>query len=308
MSNPIIPWWNHYPVVNNEQINLDWILKKIQEFNTRLDEWSTLAAELQAGLADINTMKAAITAIQADIADLDAIRAAISGLSTEDAHLQQQIDEIKQFIDSYESSIEALRSYIDGKIAIVNKRIDTLSFDILNDTNVKIIKLQKQLDTLSDQVDSIDTSVLNPWHWGLGRIDQDKNINFIYNDLADECLTTEQYCKLGLSAADYASFDLTARDYAEFGKTKLHFRWVYSPFEGFKQDINVVLSNIANWIFGTMSAEDYASLDLTADEYADMDLTSVLYLMMNNNGTLTADDYAALGSLNNGLTFNYNFI
>lgn len=301
--------WNiKYPYVSDEILNLDWVLSKIREFEAVIDDLQSTIEELKAGLANLGQINLRLDALEAATSDLNDMRAALRGLAAEDATLQSQIDALNLFIGAYDDALKNLREYIDSKIAVVNKRIDTLAFDILSDANVKIIKLQKQLDALTKRIDEIDTTVLNPWHWGMGRIDQDKNINYVYNDLADECLTAEQYCKLGLSASDYTTYDLTARDYWEFGKTKLHFRWVYSPLEGFKQDINVVLSNIANWLFGTLSADDYAALDLSADDYAALDLTAILYMLYNTNGTLTADDYAALGSLNNGLTFNYRFI
>ena len=79
------------------------------------------------------------------------------------------------------------------------------------------------------------------------------------------------------------------------------------PVEGTKQDISVALDSIVNNIMGTMSADNYAALDLDADDYAALDLSAADYMMYSTNQEgLTADDYAALGTLNSGLVYNYN--
>lgn len=295
--------WNiKYPYVSDEIINLDWVIEDVKKMEQIIDDLADTIEELKAGLANLNTINARLDKLEAATADLNDMRKAIKALSDEDLNLQTQIDAIKQFIDSYDDALKNIKAYIDSKIAVVNKRIDTIAFEILDDVNTKIIKITKELQALVSRVDEIDTSVLNPWHFGLGRIDQDKNINFIYNDLADECLTAEQYCRLGLTASDYEAFDLTARDYWEFGKTKLHFRWVYMPCEGIRQEVSNVLTSIVNNIMGTFSATNYASLDLTADEYAALDLTAMQYLAYNTNGVaLTSDNYSALSYLNSGL-------
>ena len=296
------PWHIKYPYVSDEIMNLDWVIEDVKKMEQIIDDLADTIAELKAGLENLNAINTRLDKLEAATADLNDMRKAIKALSDEDINLQSQIDALKQFIGAYDDALANLKSYVDSKIAIVNKRIDTIAFDILDDTNTKIIKLTKELAALVKRVNEIDTTVLNPWHWGMGRISQDKNINYIYNDLADECLTAEQYCRLGISASDYEVFDLTARDYWEFGKTKLHFRWVYMPCEGIRQEVSNVLTSIVNNIMGTFSATNYASLDLTADEYAALDLTAMQYLAYNTNGVaLTSDNDSALSYLNSGL-------
>ena len=49
---------------------------------------------------------------------------------------------------------------------------------------------------------------------------------------------------------------------------------------------------------GTMTASEYASMDLTADEYSNLDLTSEEYYSYNmNESGLTASEYAAISKL-----------
>ena len=139
--------------------------------------------------------------------------------------------------------------------------------------------LQAEIDEILRIIEEIDTSVYNSWM--NEKVSNQVNTDFAFNHLADECLTASQYDSLGLTSDDYAEFDITSRDYQEFGKDSLHFKWVFSPTYGFKQEINNVLTSIVNFISGTISATQYSDLDLTADEYDSLDLTSEDYFKYN---------------------------
>ena len=223
-------------------------------------------------------------------------------LSNQDLILQKQIDEIKNNWNNIQTQIDDVYNYINAKINTVNVRITSEIYAVKVDYNTKFHQILRWMDEIDYRINHIDTSVINPWHPELGRITQDENARLIHNDLADECLTAEQYSRLGLTAADYATYDLTAINYAQFGKTRLHFNWVYMPVEGIKQDISNVLTSIINNIMGTLTAAEYAALNLDADDYAALDLTSQQYQAYNTNGVgLTAEQYAALNMLNSGL-------
>ena len=162
--------------------------------------------------------------------------------------------------------------------------------------------VEKEVKDMLKRLDDIDTSVINPWHRELGRISPDINNKLVYGDLADECLTAEQYCKLGLTADQYKAFDITAITYARFGKEKLHYFWVYSPSFGFRQEISNVLTSILNGIMDTLTAEEYSLLNLDADGYDALDLTAWQYysfmadegyLKLGGNG-ITASQYATI--------------
>lgn len=291
-----------YPYENFHELNLDWILEEIKKFDATLKSWEDTVKELQQYLAELNQYDARISALERATADLDTIRENIATLQTEIEVNTRDIENLKNNWGNIQNQITDVYEYINACVNTLNQKINSAVYSAMQDYNIKFRQILAWMDELARRLDEIDTSVLNPWHWGLGRISQDKNVNFIYNDLADECLTAEQYCSLGLSSSDYDKFDLSARDYAEFGKTKLHFNWVYMPVEGIKQNISNVLTSIINHLLGTFSASEYAALDLDADDYAALDLTAAQYMAFNVNGTgLTADDYAALNKLNSGL-------
>lgn len=278
-------FFHKYPYENFHELNLDWILERIKEFGATLDSYKEVAEELEEALTQISNYDSRITKLESLTNGLDstllAINNSINGLISEDVSLQNQIYALKREFDLFSANFDAVYKYIDSQIAVVNSSVDAKLYTFRRSVFSDLTKLQKEVDALRKIIEQIDTSVLNPWHPELGRVSQNKNQKLIYHDLADECLTAQEYCSLGLSASDYASYDLTAIKYAEFGKKKLHFYWVYAPVEGFRQEISNVLTSIINNVFNTITADEYASLDMTADDYLALDLTASGYQKYN---------------------------
>lgn len=283
-------WNNRYPYVNDEELNLDWILNKVKECISKIDAWSVIAEELAQALQDLTNIQTRLTAVEALASslrsELTAFEADVTTrLNTNDVQisdLYNKFNDIKAKVDTFDNQFEAVYTYIDNEISKVNRDIDTKIQTALVNIYMPLTELKNRVAELEKAVANINTAVTNPWRTNLGEVSIKKNINFIYNDLADECLTAAEYCKLGLSAQDYTDADITARSYVEFGKDKLHFRWVYSPSYGFKQELNNVLTSIVNYIKGTMSADEYTALDIDADAYTALDLSADDYYSYNN--------------------------
>lgn len=298
-----------YPVVNDEIINLDWVINKVKSMDDMLTAWIAQAEELQRILndtipdmeTDISELFALVTAINASISDLQHIRDQIAGLTEMDKDLQKQIDSINTNWDQ-----------IDNRFAEVDARIDSIKYVVGAEFLAELWKvqgeiyqmkydLQSEMRAISRRMDEIDTSVYNPWAGR--RVEQDENDRLIYADLADLIPTAEEYASLGLTAEEYAAYELIAYEYAVRGKKHLKLFYVFSPVYGFKQSIGNVLTSIINYIAGTLTASEYAALDLTAEDFSNLDLTSEEYFSYNTNGAgLTASDYAAINKLNSGFT------
>lgn len=282
-------WNNRYPYVNDEELNLDWILNKVKECIAKIDAWSVIAEELAQALQDLSNIQTRLSAVEALASsirtELTSFEADVTTrLNTNDvqiADLYTKFNDIKAKVDTFGNEFELVYHYIDNEIAKVNRNIDSKIQTALINIYMPLTELKNRVDELEKAIANINTSVANPWRPSLGDISIKRNINYIYNDLADECLTAEQYCKLGLSAQDYTNFELTARSYSEFGKDKLNYRWVYSPAYGFKQELNNVLTSIINFIKNTLSADEYTALDIDADAYTALDLTADDYYSYN---------------------------
>lgn len=280
-------------------------LRKISNYLKSLDG---IIEELREGLARLDSIEANVDMLMAEYTDLSGkVTALITDVNNIEVHLQTHdadIEHLKHEVALITTQVNAVYQYVDDTyaqlLALYKQDFNLLLLKI----NQIRVALESEIEELRERVDSIDTTVYNSW---MARtVSPQENQDFAYNHLADECLTAEEYVTLGYTASEYTALNITSRDYQEYGKKKTRFNWVFSPVYGWRQEINNVLSSIVNYMVGTMSQTQYASLDMTADEYAALDLTSEQYfrynpltgggnIILDPNGTgLTSEQYSHL--------------
>lgn len=301
----IADFYTKYPQVNDEILNLDWIINKVKAMDGMLTEWIAQAEELRQMLlntipgmqSDISNLQSAIALINANISDLQQIRNDIAALKVMDGDLQAQIDAIDTNYDLIFEKIDEVNARIDNIREVIGLEFLAAVRNLQNQLYTVKFDLEQEMNEIKARMDQIDTSVYNPWAGR--RVDQDENARLIYADLSDMIPTAAEYSELGLSSNDYNAYDLTAYEYAVRGKKHFHFDWVYSPVSGMRQNVSNVLTEIMNFLLGTMTATEYAAMDLTATEYSNLDLTSEEYYSYNesNEVGLSASDYAAISKL-----------
>lgn len=301
----IADFYTKYPQVNDEILNLDWIINKVKAMDGMLTEWIAQAEELRQMLldtipgmqSDISNLQSAIALINANISDLQQIRNDIAALKVMDGDLQAQIDAIDTNYDLIFEKIDEVNARIDNIREVIGLEFLAAVRNLQNQLYTVKFDLEQEMNEIKARMDQIDTSVYNPWAGR--RVDQDENARLIYADLSDMIPTAAEYSELGLSSNDYNKYNLTAYEYAVRGKKHFHFDWVYSPVSGKRQNVSNVLTEIMNFLLGTMTATEYAAMDLTATEYSNLDLTSEEYYSYNesNEVGLSASDYAAISRL-----------
>ena len=270
-----------------------------------LTEWIAQAEELRQMLldtipgmqSDISNLQSAIALINANISDLQQIRNDIAALKVMDGDLQAQIDAIDINYDLIFQKFDEVNKRIDNIREVIGLEFLAAVRNLQNQLYTIKFDLEQEMNEIKVRMDQIDTSVYNPWAGR--RVDQDENARLIYSDLSDMIPTAAEYSELGLSSNDYNKYNLTAYEYAIRGKKHFHFDWVYSPVSGKRQNVSNVLTEIMNFLLGTMTATEYAAMDLTASEYSNLDLTSEEYYSYNvaNEVGLAASDYAAISKL-----------
>ena len=235
--------------------------------------------------------------INANISDLQQIRNDIAALKVMDGDLQAQIDAIDTNYDMIFEKIDEVNARIDNIREVIGLEFLAAVRNLQNQLYTVKFDLEQEMNEIKARMDQIDTSVYNPWAGR--RVNQDENARLIYADLSDMIPTAAEYSELGLSSNDYNKYNLTAYEYAVRGKKHFHFDWVYSPVSGKRQNVSNVLTEIMNFLLGTMTASEYAAMDLTATEYSNLDLTSEEYYSYNvaNEVGLAASDYAAISKL-----------
>lgn len=301
----IADFYTKYPQVNDEILNLDWIINKVKSMDGMLTEWIAQAEELRQMLldtipgmqSDISNLQSAIALINANISDLQQIRNDIAALKVMDGDLQAQIDAIDINYDLIFQKFDEVNERIDNIREVIGLEFLAAVRNLQNQLYTVKFDLEQEMNEIKARMDQIDTSVYNPWAGR--RVNQDENDRLIYADLSDMIPTAAEYSELGLSSNDYNKYNLTAYEYAVRGKKHFHFDWVYSPVSGKRQNVSNVLTEIMNFLLGTMTASEYAAMDLTASEYSNLDLTSEEYYSYNeaNEVGLAASDYAAISKL-----------
>lgn len=299
--------FNEFPWTKYYDSDLREVLKYMKEFESTLDSYESVIAELQEALSEIDGYDARITALENATSDLASIRSRLTDLeNTLDAdvvYLQEQIDAISYTLGSLEDTISGLKDYIDNKYNTYIVDVNNKVYQIYVDMWTLFNGLKDRLIALAEIVNNIDTSVYNPWSRALSKESIQKNIDYAYTDLADNVPTAEEYSELGISADDYGDYELSAYEYSVRGRKWLHLDFVYSPVYGFKQNISNVLTSIVNFIQDTLTATEYSALDLDADAYTALDMSAQeYYSFMANEGYLrlgmdgiTAQQYSTIG-------------
>ena len=281
---------------------------KVNEMIDLFNEWETIILELQQALVDIPQMKEDIERLRIDVdlnkatltlygERLDALEKGVAENSTDIVELHETVNGLRQWV---EDTLNSFMKEVDTKINNITFGLDEEIHLLAYKINQIKVDLYAKYGALVERMDAIDTAVLNPWWQELGRLTQDENMKKVYYDLADNVPTSQEYCKLGLTADEYKAFGLNARQYARNGKKLLHFYWVYNPVDGYRQEISNVLTALVDDCKGTMTAEQYKGGDLTAEDYTRLNLTAYQYYsfsperlgIFESNGVLQSEQYA----------------
>ena len=67
-------FFHKYPYSNFHELNLDWILEKINEFDAKLKSWAETVEELEQHLSEIDSFEERLEALESATSDLNDIR------------------------------------------------------------------------------------------------------------------------------------------------------------------------------------------------------------------------------------------
>ena len=279
------------------------LVNKINEVIEQFDDWSDVIAELQEAIKDIDGMKSDINELQSGLtsvrSDVQSLSEVITSIDDYVKALEKRYDarfkEDEQSISALAQIIGKMQTNIDAKIEALREELialfNSFTFEFKEELEMLQLKFNQlkvnvlaQLDELRRIVDEIDTKVVNPWHSNLRKVSQQRNVNLMYQDLADNVPTASEYCQESLTAQEYTDLGLTALEYAEHGRRKLHISWVFSPSFGWRQEISNVLTSILDFVYDVYTATAYSELDLTADEYTELSYSADDYYLANYHG------------------------
>lgn len=267
--------------VVNDITGDEGLVTDVENLKTQVANMLT-TLDTQLGL--INDNADAITALQSSLADdIDGIKTRVAVNENDISALKSRQSELETLVNNVNDFVTNINIYIDDKINAVDLKYANITRQIYNTFNTLIWELQKDVEAIIKRLDEAGVDVYN--YSANKRFTLDDNNTKLYIDL-ENAISAEEYCTLGLSADDYKTFDIQAIDYLRDSKKLLHYNWVYMPVSGFRQEISNALTEICDYIFGTMTDNEYDALSITADEYAGYGLTATNYLSWNPNKPL----------------------
>ena len=187
-------FYDKFPYTNFQELNLDWILTKVREIQTDIDEinaWKeTFSAQINSQISNlIAEVNKEFTQLKSDIeTEFTTYRK-----ETDDKFAAQQEETQKKF-DTLTASVNATLVAYDSRIA-----------DIEN----KLADIETNLPTL--------VHVTNPF---TGQSDSIQNvINMLADTQRTDALTASAYDALKLTAAAYDAKNVSAADYDFHGQS-----------------------------------------------------------------------------------------
>lgn len=225
----------------------------------------------------------------------------INALKEKDKIHDREIEELQKAVNLINVTIDGWNDYIDSKIKQLDAKLSGQIYRLTVDVHTDIDVLTKRVNELAEMMKHLGLDVYN--YSANKRLSLDDNNTKLYIDL-ENALTAEEYCSLNLSADDYQKQEIRAIDYLRYSKKRLHYDWVYMGISGVRQEISNALTEIYNTLQGTMSADEYAGLDMTAEQYAALRFDNTQYRNYNPNKVagsiqlggsgLTSKQYASL--------------
>jgi archaellum component FlaC len=186
--------YEHFPYSNYHELNLDWLLSKVKELQTVIDE--------------INAWKETFSAqINAQISNL------ISEVNEEFTQLKADIEkEFTDYRNETDDKFEAQRAETNKQFASLTDAVNTrlTAFDgRIGDIESKLHDIETNLPTL--------VHVTNPF---TGMSDSIQNvINALADTQRSDALTASAYDALNLTASAYDAKNVSAADYDFHGQS-----------------------------------------------------------------------------------------
>ncbi len=275
--------FNKYPYTDFHELNLDWVLAKLREFDGKLtsldtefddikSEFDTVKSEVDSLL---NTMQATI---QAEILAFvpDYVDGVISPYLTELQGLMAEVESLRDIMSGWENLLNQMRRDFntadDALRADYISRIETLRYEMILElalVNDRIDNMQYNLPDIDNPVRGFKTSI-------------EQAIEDVYNAVRYFALTALQFQGANLTAQQLDDLELTALEWDLYGYQHLYgenSKQCINPLTGERATICSILADLA--LFASERTWTALIWDGTWDRDADtidnLDLTAFAF-------------------------------
>ena len=276
--------FNTYPYTDFHELNADWILKKIKEYGTALNQLVGEFAEIKTDFdqieRDFNALSVQVNNLL-DTMEAEVRRAVASYVpSYVDAAMQPYINQLndalaeilnlKDQILGWNAQIMQLRleyQQADRNLeSDYQGRINQLKFEVLQ----QVIRLDNRIDNIIDELPEIYNLVKG----------YKTNIAYVIYDVYDACrymaYTALQYSNAGLTAQELDDLQREALDLDLNGYIILYPpKQCLNPLTGVRADICTILQDLALFAsVRTWTAQIWDGWDRDADTIDALDITA----------------------------------
>ena len=215
---------NQIPYTNVHELNLDWIIKKLQEFEARLDAIEDYGDEIEALRTAVHNLETSLSSFKSTVnSSLTALNARCAALENKDDKILKSLSDlwikvgdeltsVRNEFAAFQSALTALRAYNDSTNQIILRE----SKDY---TDGKIAAL---LDYFEDPG---LVYVVNPWTREIQTLQE--FIDTLPDMFNVAGFTCSEFDALGLTCDTFDGLGLTCLEFDQLGKFALFLHGTY---------------------------------------------------------------------------------
>ena len=255
----MVNFFNHqYPYSNFHELNLDWVISKLKEFETTLNSWIDTMKRLEEALNQLpgfysrveilenwrtNTEKL-LTEIQQNISDIETRQSAIEDTYQ---YYNSKLAELEQLLDgvevAYTQLVNDAKSELYARIAIEESERKSEDYKLLYKIQNITTDYDSQIADLYNKISQlVPTDVYNRIHGR--RFSLDNNNYEVYEDLRYFGFTNSELASFGVSNDNIANICYNNRDYALNAKIRSKMIYPFNPITGIRQNLTNIISYI----------------------------------------------------------------
>lgn len=201
--------FNHdYPYTDNHELNLSWVIKKVQELNVNLD-----TLEERVKQASIEASK-------------EYIDERLTEVLNDFAELSQEVDDLRQYFDeqvatlqgNYNTFVNAVRNELDRMSRRIDDFDQTIKNDIIGVNALTDLKIQQNNTYILDEVARgvVNVRVIN--FFTGERVTVQEMFNYLCGLHATDTPTVQEMIDANKTVSELIALGHTVGDWVRYGK------------------------------------------------------------------------------------------